>query len=86
MHCFLEQGIRPDDFIWSDIAPEGPSARTGAAVHAAKPRAADAARPAHEGDEGETFVLLVSDAPRLDADVWTFAIAVREREQYAKGR
>jgi hypothetical protein len=40
----------------SDLRPEGPSARTGAAAYAAKPSRADARRPASEGDEGETFV------------------------------
>ena len=41
-----------------DLRPEGPSARTRAAAYAAEPRAADAARPASEGHEGETFVRL----------------------------
>jgi len=36
--------------------PGGPSARMGAAAYAAKPRAADAARPAIEGHEGEAFM------------------------------
>jgi hypothetical protein len=36
--------------------PEGPSARMGAAGSPAKPRAADAVRPAFEGHEGEAFV------------------------------
>ena len=42
----------------SDVRPEGPSARMRAAAYAAKPRAADAARGATEGHEGETFVRL----------------------------
>ena len=40
----------------ADLRPEGPSGRMAAAAHAAKPRAADAARPASEGHEGEAFV------------------------------
>ena len=43
----------------SDLRPEGPSGRMAAAAYAAKPRAADAARPASEGHEGETFVRFV---------------------------
>ncbi len=40
----------------ADLRPEGPSARMRAAAYAAKPRDADAARPAFEGHEGEAFV------------------------------
>jgi hypothetical protein len=39
-----------------DLRAEGPSGRMAAAADAAKPRAADAARPASEGREGEAFV------------------------------
>jgi hypothetical protein len=35
------------------------------AACAAKPRAADAARPASEGHKGETFVRMVSDRDRV---------------------
>ena len=42
-----------------DLRPEGPSGQMAAAAYAAKPRAADAARPASEGHEGEAFVRLV---------------------------
>jgi hypothetical protein len=40
----------------SDLRPEGPRPRMRPAAYAAKPRAADAARPASEGHEGEAFV------------------------------
>jgi rhodanese-related sulfurtransferase len=46
----------------SDLRPAGPSGRMAAAASAAKPRAADAARPASEGHEGETFVRSVQRA------------------------
>ncbi len=40
----------------SNLRPEGPRPRMRPAANAAKPRAADAARPASEGHEGKAFV------------------------------